>query len=120
LPQPENTPVLDLKEIVVLHFQYVIWERMLSKQRWYQAWEHLNYPRKSLLDIYRKYNHMNGSWDENEIHPVKPEWLEGYDRAGIDFRNLTREPVTWWDRDVVEMLQRHGTRQLSPNSDLGK
>src|SRR5438132_1512267 len=40
LPWRQDCPVLDLEDIVVLHFQYVVWERMASKQRWYQAWEH--------------------------------------------------------------------------------
>ncbi|HUJ72769.1 MAG TPA: glycosyltransferase family 2 protein [Verrucomicrobiae bacterium] len=108
LPCPADAPVMDLDDIVVLHFQYVIWERMRSKQRWYQVWEHLNYPQKRPLDIFRQYNHMHGSWEKTEIHPVQPPWLEGYDRAGIDFRSLACEPVTWWDRAVVGFLCKHG------------
>src|SRR5262249_38708518 len=53
-------------------------------------------------------HHMAGSWDRSEIHPVKPEWIEGYDRAGIDFRGLKSEPVTWWDRDIAQILGEHG------------
>ena len=100
--------MIDLDEIVVLHFQYVAWERMISKHRWYQAWEHLKHQQKGPLEIFREYNHMYGSWDKSEIHPLQPEWLEGYDRAGIDFRSLQSEPVTWWDREIVDMLREHG------------
>jgi hypothetical protein len=112
VPTPENAPVLDLQEIVVLHFQYVVWERMISKQRWYQAWEHSTHREKGPLQIFREYNHMFGGWAESEIHPVKPEWFEGYLRAGIDFRALKPEPVTWWDKEVVEMLRVHGPRHF--------
>jgi hypothetical protein len=108
VPNPPHAPTLDLEEIVVLHFQYVAWERMESKQRWYQAWELTKHRQKSPLEIFRQYNHMNGSWAPEEIHPLKPEWLAGYDEAGIDFRSLTCEPVTWWDREVVQMLREHG------------
>jgi hypothetical protein len=108
LPQPANAPVLDMQDVVVLHFQYVVWERMLSKQRWYQAWERINYPDKSALDIFRKYNHMQGSWGAEEISPVRPEWFAGYQEAGIDFSQLRAEEMTWWDREIMEMLQRHG------------
>jgi len=31
VPYPADASVIDLKEIVVLHFQYVAWERMASK-----------------------------------------------------------------------------------------
>jgi hypothetical protein len=43
---------------------------------------------------------------------VKAEWLEGYDRAGITFRSLSKESVTWWDRDLVELLVKHGPQQF--------
>jgi hypothetical protein len=112
VPWPANAPVIDLKEIVVLHFQYVAWDRMVSKHRWYQAWEHLEHQQKGPLHIFREYHHMYGSWDKSEIHPVKPEWLEGYDRAGIDFRSLQSEPVTWWDKEVLQMLREHGPERF--------
>lgn len=108
VPQPEGAPVVDLKDVVVLHFQYVVWDRMVSKHRWYQAWEYSKDREKGPLRIFREYHHMHGGWDKNEIHPVKPEWLEGYDRAGIDFRSLKSEPVTWWDKEVFQMLREHG------------
>jgi len=112
VPWPANSPVIDLAEVVVLHFQYVAWERMLSKHRWYQAWEALNHPQKAPLEIFRKYHHMYGSWDASEIHPVKPEWLDGYERAGVSFRSLQGEPVTWWDKELLQMLREHGTARF--------
>jgi hypothetical protein len=51
---------------------------------------------------------MYGSWDRSDVHPIRSEWLEGYDRAGIDFRSLKSEPVTWWDREIVQMLRQSG------------
>ena len=93
----------------MLHFQYVAWERMICKHRWYQAWEHLKHQQKGPLEIFREYHHMYGSWDKSEIHPLSsPSGSEGYDRAGIDFRSLKSEPVTWWDREIVDMLREHG------------
>ena len=108
VPWPANADVLDLEEIVILHFQYVAWDRVVSKHRWYQAWEALNDPNKRALQIFRQYNHMYGSWEPSEIHPLKPEWLARYDQAGINFRAVTGEPVTWWDREVVRMISQHG------------
>ena len=113
LPWPEGAPVIDLKEIVVLHFQYAAWDRVISKQRWYQAWERLNHPERSMLDIFRQYHHMDGSWKGDELHPVRPEWFEGYEDAGVDFRTLTSEPVKWWDRELLQMLVEHGAKHFS-------
>jgi Glycosyl transferase family 2 len=112
VPQPDGAPVTDLQEVVVLHFQYVLWERMMSKHRWYQAWEHIKHRQKSALQIFREYRHMFGSWDRSEIHPVRPEWLDGYRRLGIDFQSLKSEPTTWWDVEVLEMLKQYGVEHF--------
>lgn len=112
LPHPDGAPVLDFDEVVVLHFQYVAWGRMASKQRWYQAWEHLHHRQKSPLQLYREYNHMHGSWEPSEIRPLQREWLEGYEQAGIDFRSLPPDPTTWWDSEVLQMMHEHGTERF--------
>lgn len=108
IPTPADAPVLDLNDIVVLHFQYVAWDRVISKHRWYQAWERLNFPEKSALDIYRQYHHMYGSWAESEMQSVRPEWVEGYEKRGVDYRSLKSEPVMWWDREILELIRKHG------------
>jgi hypothetical protein len=112
VPWPVGAPVIDLKEVVVVHFQYVAWERVLSKQRWYQAWEHLNNPSKSALQIFRQYHHMHGSWTQEEIQPMRAEWLDNYGREGIDFRALASEAATWWDRELHQMLHEHGPERF--------
>jgi hypothetical protein len=108
LPWRPDAPILDLEDIVVLHFQYVVWERMASKQRWYQAWEFTKHKKSGPLDIFRQYNHMNGGWNKAEIQPLRPEWLGGYEQAGIDFRSIKCEPITWWDQEVANMICQHG------------
>jgi hypothetical protein len=112
VPQPPGAPIVDMKEVVVLHFQYVAWERMMSKHRWYQAWEHIKNCQKSAVQIFRQYHHMFGSWHRSEIHPVRREWLDGYRHLGIDFESLRSEPTTWWDVEVLAMLQRYGVEHF--------
>jgi hypothetical protein len=112
VPSPEGAPVLDFEEIVVLHFQYMAWDRMISKNRWYQAWEALERPERGPLDVFRQYHHMLGSWDQSEIVPVKPEWLDGYLRLGIDFTRLRSAKDLWWDREVLNWLLEHGTERF--------
>jgi len=60
------------------------------------------------LDIYREYNHMKGSWEESELKPVRAEWLTGYADMGIDFENIETESITWWDVEVLRMIQKMG------------
>lgn len=112
LPEPEGAPRVMLEEIKVLHFQYTDWERMRSKQRWYQAWEHLNFDKKRPITIFRQYNHMYGI-PEEQIRFMKPEWLEGYETAGIDMRNVEKEEEYRWDETVLDMLEAHGPERFS-------
>jgi hypothetical protein len=108
IPSPKNAPVLDLQDVVVLHFQYTVWDRVVSKHRWYQAWEHLNHPEKGPLQIFRSYNHMYGSWDKSEIQPLRSEWIAGFKQNGADYGSLAAEPVMWWDREVLDLLLKYG------------
>jgi glycosyltransferase involved in cell wall biosynthesis len=114
LPQPQGCQRIIWKATKLLHFQYINWERMKSKQRWYQAWERLNFPSKRPITIYRQYHHMDAR-DPREMHPVQKEWLEGYERQGIDWKALQEEskaPYYWWDEEIVTMLLEHGTRKF--------
>ena len=88
-----GAPVLDLDDIVVLHFQYTAWERMRSKQRWYQTWELLREDGDGPLEIFRRYHHMHGGWPPEEIQPVKPSWMAGFVESGADFDRLQAEPL---------------------------
>ncbi len=51
---------------------------------------------------------MRGGWKTTEITPIRPEWLADYQKNGIDFRSLACEPVTWWDKEIVNMLAEAG------------
>lgn len=114
LPCPENACKVVLKDIKLLHFQYINWERMKSKQRWYQVWEYLHTPNKRPITLYRQYHHMDARPPE-EMHPFRKEWLAEYERRGIDWMALQEEskaPFYWWDRELVNLFLEHGTRKF--------
>jgi len=106
VPVHEDAPWLELEDVRVLHYQYANWERMKSKQRWYQCWERLHHPDKRPITIYRQYNFMHA--DVQQAEPLDPSWLQGYEDRGIDMRTIDTSPYYHWDRDVVEMLRDHG------------
>jgi hypothetical protein len=107
VPNPAGAPALNLRALKVLHYQYTDWQRMLSKQRWYQCWERLNQPRRRAANVYRQYHFMHAV-GAGQIQSVRPEWLAGYQQAGIDMTSVRRDGTYRWDRDILELLQRHG------------
>jgi hypothetical protein len=108
IPIPSNSMKIDLDEIKVLHFQYVDWERMASKHRWYQCWEFLNRPEKGALQIFQQYHHMYELKDA-DIRDVKKEWFDYYLDNNINIYDIKKEGIYWWDREVLEYLHRYGT-----------
>jgi hypothetical protein len=109
IPMPSNSMKIDLDEIKVLHFQYVDWERMTSKHRWYQCWEALNQPKRSSLEIYQQYHHMYEVKDA-DLQEVKSEWFDFYLTNKIDIKAINEKGIYWWDREVLGYFQRYGTR----------
>jgi glycosyltransferase involved in cell wall biosynthesis len=108
VPAPPRAPVLRLQDVRVLHYQYVAWQRMASKQRWYQCWERLNDPGKRPIAIFRQYHGMHSRPPE-QIFPFRTEWIDGYEQAGIDMRNVEAQPYdTWWDREILKWMDARG------------
>ncbi|MEO0644776.1 MAG: glycosyltransferase family 2 protein [Cyanobacteria bacterium J06650_10] len=107
VPIPAQAPTLLLKQIKVLHYQYTDWTRMQSKHRWYQMWENINYPGKSSISIYRRYNHMYPASQKN-LFRVRGHWLKSYIRAGIDMTSTSISSASyWWDKEAICLLEKY-------------
>lgn len=109
IPMPSNPAMMDMEEIKVLHYQYVDWERMASKHRWYQCWEVLNRPERRAFEIYWQYHHMYEVQD-SELLETRDEWFDYYLKQNIDIKNIKKEGIYWWDREVLGYFQRYGTQ----------
>lgn len=94
------------KEIKILHLQFIDWNRMRSKHRWYQCYERIYFPSKSAIDIYRRYH-----WMYNPLLPfrdIPSEWITDYKtKYGIDLNSYEREKHYWWDDKTQAYLLEH-------------
>ena len=82
----------------VLHFQFVDWKRMQSKHRYYQCFEHITFPTKSAIEIFRTYHWMYDS--DLPLKSIPSWWIEDYKKLGIDIKNVSFENDYWWDKKV--------------------
>lgn len=105
IPSPRLAPRLKLNDVKVMHFATVDWERMKSRQRWYQCFEALNPRGERPAVMYRRYHHMDAP---EGVRPVDPAWIEGYLERGIDITSVRREPRYRWDADVLRLFAEHG------------
>jgi len=109
IPLPTGAPVIRLRDIRVMHYQYTDWERMRSKHRWYMAWERLRAPAAKAVNLYRQYHHMDAIRKE-DIQPVPGSWIKRYQEQGIDMTTVCRDRPYYWDKEVLKMLEAYGTR----------
>jgi hypothetical protein len=111
IPIPNDAPVINLHEIMVLHYQYTDWNRMKSKHRWYQCWERINNPNRHPIDIYRQYHHMC-SVPKRQIKKIPEDWFAGYEEKGIDMKNITKDNSYWWDEEILKYFETFGTSRF--------
>lgn len=111
IPIPYHAKNVTLHDIRVLHYQYTDWERMKSKQRWYQCWERLNNPHRNSIEIFRQYHHMDAI-TQDEIQLLPRNWLEGYLEAGIDMTSVRRDVSFWTDQEILEWLDQYETKDF--------
>ena len=107
LPRPLTAPTVRLETSRVLHLQYLDWERMLAKQRFYQSWERVHNPSKRPAQIFRQYHHWSAI-PLDAVHALPSEWIAGYRREGIDLLAVAAEPAYETDGRVMDFVQEYG------------
>ena len=112
LPTTNGSPNLSLREVKVLHYQYTDWARMQSKHRWYQIWEKINFPQKSLISIYREYHHMYRTTTQGLLS-IEDRWLKEYVNFGIDMTSLYVPDLYWWDIESSRLLEKYTPQYFS-------
>jgi len=110
IPIPQDAPRIKLDEVGVLHLQLLAENRALKKRCWYQCWEVSNNTEKNDVFLFRYYNkHLV---DETNTSPLQNEWIEDYLQNGIDVFSIDDDSLTWWDKEIIEMFAREGTRKF--------
>lgn len=94
-------------KVKLLHYQFVLFERMLSKQRWYRVIEAMEHGNAQAQRI----NHYYGvTRDERRLHldPVEEDWLSGWRKLGLDLENFEVLPLYWYDVEVLRFFSERG------------
>ncbi len=108
VPAAPGLPRLRLDDVAVLHLVWLDWERLQSKQRFYQCYERLTHPAKRPVQLFRQYHHME-VWASRRPEHVEPSWLAGYAERGIDVLKIEPRAAYGWDRQLLEWLAEHGS-----------
>lgn len=112
IPCPPAPNYYYMEKNPVLHLQYIDWNRMKSKHRWYECFETLEFLNKSALSIYRRYHHMYAV-DPSQIKPVAPQWLVMFRERNIDPFAYRSEEYYRWDVEVLDMIRKYGETRFA-------
>jgi glycosyltransferase involved in cell wall biosynthesis len=101
------------KELKLLHFQFVQFDRMLSKQRRYRAMEAVELGRQRAPEINLRYCITR---DERRcrLAPIRREWTDGWTRRGVDLTHLPTSELYWYDVDVLRRFAERGAGYFAP------
>ena len=87
--------VLQLNEIVLLHYQYTDFQRAQSKTQWYQCFDRSNDPKRNPTQLHRFYNQYISENLRYAPQPVDMEWFRGWQERGIDVTTVHRDRYYW-------------------------
>lgn len=95
----------------ILHFQFVLFDRMLSKQRWYRAIEQIT-TTKTIDSINLDYL-ITRDERNMKLNAVPEEWIKGWNILGIDFDTFSSKPYYWYDLELLDLLSKYGLSHFS-------
>lgn len=104
-------PTLRLENVGVLHFQFIDWELMKAKQRWYQIWASLFFPEQGPMRVYRQYHWMDAVGPDDLV-PADPTWWAGYEATGVDVGSMGAGSADRWDSMTLQLIERHGAERF--------
>ena len=113
IPMAKNKPSIKLNNIKVLHFQYVNWERLELKQMWYRMYEKVINPKKNSISIWRQIHYQkNRPIDNIKVYALQPEWLNAYNKYGLELTSYKISPINPWDKKIISYIEKYGWKRF--------
>lgn len=110
IPIPSSTTDILMREVKVMHYQFTEGARRESKWRFYQCFERMMHSERSAIEICRRYREPNIRPDQ--IRVIPGDWLQGYRDQGINMTSIQRTHRSWWDKEVLDMLDKYGAKHF--------
>ena len=106
---PEGITVTEAvgDEVKILHFHFVLWDRMLSKQAHCRIIEKVTFDR-SAVKINMRYG-ITKEEKRMQLATVPESWLEAYQTNGITFDDFHEGGLYWYDIEVLDNFRQLGT-----------
>jgi glycosyltransferase involved in cell wall biosynthesis len=110
---PGCQDIKPIDQVKLLHFQFVVFERMRSKQRWYRALEVVELGREH-AEATNYYYRVTRDERHVRLEPIKREWTSGWQDLGIDLESFEEAPLYWYDVEVLRYFKEQGPEFFAP------
>jgi glycosyltransferase involved in cell wall biosynthesis len=98
----------------VLHYQFVNWERMLAKQRFYRIQDFIQTQRSltNAIQINRMYVIAK---DESglKLKDIPNSWISAYEEKGINLRQVKDQGLFWYDVEVLKWFKKYNPESFA-------
>ncbi len=110
---PPSRECATFDSIKLLHFQFVNFDRMLSKQNRYRVMEAVELGSDRAEEINLRYCITR---DERKVHvdAIDPAWTAGWTSNGIDLTSFEESDFYWYDVDVLRNFNDRGLKYFAP------
>jgi len=109
VPKEALSNSIRFENLKVLHYQFVNWRRMLSKQSFYQVTERLLYPKKNSLKFTSKYKwYLRKGPSGIILKDIPDAWIRPWRERGIGLENFSENELYWFDVEILQNFKKHG------------
>jgi len=112
MPEKFTKSYIRYKNVKVLHYQFVDWERMLAKQRRYRIYDYLNQPTFfNALKVNQRYYFTK---DERHcrLKKIMPVWTDKWIKHNINFNFNSGKDFYWYDEDILKFLKKYKAKRF--------
>ena len=112
VPQAFAENARRFEPVKILHYQFVAWERMLSKQAYCRMIELLRSSNAQPVTINQKYV-VTKDERNMQVQEVAQEWLDPWLHIGADLNHFQNIEFCWYDSEILRLFTIHGEKHFA-------
>lgn len=115
IPQAAHQSLHRFELPKVLHYQFVNWDRTVSKQVYYRMSEWVQREQSFLVSVKINLKYFP-SKDEHglEVKPVPTDWLQAYANQPLEQALFEDHTSSWYEKDIAEYFTHYGSSFFAP------
>lgn len=111
VPSRPSSPKIFLEDVKILHYALLRPKAQRAKNRMYSAVENINRSRHA-FSRREFYGQAKDYSLDGPMTATNPQWMAGWEEAGIDMRSVPDESPHWQDFEMLRLMAEHGAQRF--------